>query len=163
MEWTREGFEAAGFDGFVRFAELPERDVPQVPGVYVVLRDTDAPPEFLQASPGGRFESKDPTVSLDQLQKKWNDEVRLLYVGQASGRGASGGLARRLDQYRKFGDGKPVAHWEGRYVWQLADAADLLVAWRTSPRRVEPRVEAARLLAEFRWEHRRLPFANLRW
>ena len=55
--------------------------------------------------------------------------------------------------------GQNVAHWGGRHVWQLADAYDLLVAWK--PCKDAVRQEVA-LLAAFEAKHEKLPFANLR-
>lgn len=43
------------FTGWVPFVQLPTADVPTEPGVYVVVRQTDEPPQFLDASPAGHF------------------------------------------------------------------------------------------------------------
>jgi len=54
--------------------------------------------------------------------------------------------------------GKPS---RGRFVWQLTDAADLVVAWRLTPSQ-DPKVFEASMLADFIAAFGRLPFANLK-
>lgn len=62
MDWTQRGLQNRGFRGFVRFRALPDADVPNVTGVYAVVRPTDSPPAFLARSPAGHFKGRDPTV-----------------------------------------------------------------------------------------------------
>ncbi|HVX28920.1 MAG TPA: hypothetical protein VHA53_00465, partial [Nitrolancea sp.] len=70
------------------------------------------------------------------------------------------GLRRRLDEYRRYGAGEPVAHTGGRYIWQLADSRELLVAWREEPAALA--LEQS-LIQSFKAMHDgKRPFANLR-
>lgn len=159
--WSGEALSQGGFVGFVPFDALPATGVPTAPGVYAVLRTSGAPPTFTETSGAGRFKGKDPSVSPDVLAAKWIDGPEVVYIGKAT-RGSAGrrGLQKRLDEYRRFGAGEPVGHWGGRYIWQLADKGDLLVAWNVTGEDA-PTVES-RMLHDFVERYGVLPFANLR-
>lgn len=148
------------FSGWVRFDDLPSADVPRGPGVYVVVRDTDVPPEFLDVSPAGHWKGRDPTEPIADLRDRWVPASRVIYIGKANvGRRGRRGLRRRLDEYRRYGAGETVAHSGGRRIWQLVDHADLLVAWRETPDADTAEAESS-MIAAFRKRHGRLPFAN---
>ncbi|WP_236747069.1 hypothetical protein [Mycobacteroides abscessus] len=150
-----------GFVGGVPFTALAGQ-VPAEPGVYVVTwpHHTECP-AFLRSSPAGRFKGKNPSVPVERLAAKWVVGEGVVYIGKASARHARrGGLAARLDEYRRFGAGERVAHWGGRFIWQVERSDELIVWWQAVD---SPEVEEKRLLAEFIISHEgRLPFANLR-
>lgn len=151
--WLR----AAGYSGFVPFSELERADVPREVGVYVVLRESIAPPTFLAQSGAGRFKGKDPTVPIDVLRERWIPTAQIVNVGKA-GPTPKRHLAKRLREYRRFGEGEPVGHWGGRLIWQLADHADLLVAWSIAE---HPACAESTLIRGFASVYGRRPFANL--
>lgn len=154
--------ELTGFAGWITFAELPFADVPRGPGVYVIVRPSDEPPDFLGESPAGHWKGKDPTLPVEELEARWVAGERIVYIGKANaGRRGRRGLRKRLDEYRRYGAGERVGHWGGRRIWQLADHADLLVAWRETPDAHAAPTESA-MLAAFETRHDRLPFANMR-
>lgn len=152
MDFSRSGLEKAGFRGFVSLARLEPTAVPTHGGVYAVIREGDDDPVLLADSVGGHFKGKNPTVERSVLERKWVAGCTVVYIGKATS------LRSRLRQYRDFGCGKPVGHWGGRYIWQLEDCSDLLVAWRSE---VEPRDAERALLADFTARYGRLPFANI--
>jgi hypothetical protein len=160
---TTEPIDLAGFTGWAPFAALSSGVVPTGPGVYVIVRTTDNPPSFLDVSPAGHFKGKNPTVPVDELQQLWVPGTRIVYIGKANQGGGSRkrGLYKRLDEFRRFGAGEPVAHTGGRRIWQLADHADLLVGWRETDDTEAADIETA-MIARFRAHHGRLPFANMR-
>ncbi|GAA1945203.1 GIY-YIG nuclease family protein [Agromyces allii] len=142
-----------GFSGSVRFDLLPSVRVPTGPGVYVVVRESDAPPAFLETNPAGWFKGKNPTLPVGELERAWVPAASVIYIGKATN------LRRRLSEYRRHGAGQLVGHWGGRMIWQLADSADLRVSWRETPD-VDPESVESGLLADFAAEHGTLPFAN---
>jgi hypothetical protein len=162
MRLTCEGLRAADFSGFMVLAALSDAEVPQEAGVYVVLRPAAARPIFLPQSIGGWFKGKDPSVDTASLQRKWVDGAEVLYIGKADARKNGGGLGQRIREYRHFGAGEPVGHWGGRYIWQLVDSAELLIAWRVSSADESPSAIEAAMIDDFHEEYRVLPFANLR-
>ncbi len=122
----------------------------------MAFRPSSEEPAFLDANPGGRFKGKDPTVAPEVLRAKWVPRSHVVYIGKAD-------IAnRRLAQFAHFGAGEPVGHWGGRYIWQLDDSDELLVAWHAISWSELAREYEVRLLARFAELHAGArPFANL--
>jgi hypothetical protein len=159
--WSRRALEEGGFRGFVPFAALTAADVPAAPGVYAVVRASDAAPTFSEGSPAGHFKGKDPALPVDALAEHWIDGPEVLYIGSATlGSTGKRGLRKRVDEYRRHGAGEPVGHWGGRSIWQLGERDDLLVAWNATDE--DPAVLKSRMLGHFVDRYGKLPFANLR-
>lgn len=139
-----EALSTLGFIGWRTWDELRETsfaEVPRTGGASVVVRRAVA----------------DPTVPLQRLQAEWLSGAQLLYVGKADD------LRRRLRRYADFGAGRPVGHWGGRFVWQLADSDELLVGWKGTTDDGTPLALETEILDRFaRTSNGRLPFANLR-
>jgi hypothetical protein len=152
--WSRPRLSAAGFGGWVTFAELADclPEITRDGGVYVVLRD-GGKPEFLPANPGGRFKGRDPSITGDALAVNWALGASVVYIGKADN------LRRRLREFMRFGAGEPIGHWGGRPIWQLADSGFLLVAWAETPGRAPREIEATMINA-FRAAWGKPPFAN---
>jgi hypothetical protein len=159
---TLDDLRALGFEGFLTIAalrEAPGEGVPVAPGAWVVLRESPGLPHFLASSTGADWRGQDPTVSADTLGARWVANARILYVGAAPGLGVRALLQQRIKRFVRFGQGRRVAHWSGRYVWQLAGSAALRVAWRVTPAQ-QARGAADQVLAAFAGRHGMPPFAN---
>jgi len=83
-----------------------------------------------------------------------------LYIGKAGGSGSSATLRNRLTAYIRFGAGRPVGHWGGRLIWQLRDASDLQICWKSTGDH-QPREVEKQLIHAFITAHGTRPFANL--
>ena len=163
IESDRNKLQRDSFVGFLSVGELRKyslSQVPDEPGVYVFLREADQEVTFLDRSTGGHFKEKDPTVSLDDLEKTWVNHTYIIYIGKAGKAEGSATLRSRLRQYLSFGKGAATAHWGGRYIWQLVDSKELIVCWRTTDVH-QARIIERQMLEAFENEHGRLPFANL--
>jgi len=145
--------ENHGFGGFIPLleTELAGR-IPSQPGVYAVLAEGREEPAFAGLSCGGRFKGKDPTVDRSILRSKFVGGCETVYIGRATR------LDRRVHLLARFGRGEPVAHWGGRYLWQLERPESLRVAWRVE---ADPVEAEASLLDDFETAFGQLPFANL--
>lgn len=156
----------AGFEGFISVSDLWKDSsvIPDIKGVYMVVRTTDTAPVFLEKGKGGFFRGKNPNVSLDILHEKWVDDTCVVYIGQAGGirnnKQPQSTLRSRLRQYLHFGQGKPVGHQGGCYIWQLEDAADLLFCWKPLPTDDPGKVETAFISAFKKHYGGQWPFAN---
>lgn len=152
-----------GFLGFlsVRELRLSTDIIPKIRGVYVVIRNKDNAPEFLIKGTGGFFKKKDPNVSIDELNNNWIEDSKIVYIGKGGDPGVDATLNSRIKQYLSFGKGGKVGHYGGRYIWQLSDAEDLILAWKTLPDEIPSEVETS-MIEEFKRLHNgRRPFANL--
>lgn len=154
-----------GFVGFQSIRELRQSklaDVPNSPGVYVILR-AEGPTQqtFRNRSNGGHFKGQDPSVSIEELRANWIDGAVVLYIGKAGGTGQQATLRSRIAKLLEFGSGKPAAHWGGRYIWQMHGSDNLIVCWRVLEVE-DPRDFEKQLLNRFKSHYGRLPFANLR-
>jgi hypothetical protein len=161
MQFTRKGLKAEGFAGFRPIQDLEIMRIPQTTGLFAVLRPENFQPHYLKKSTAGVFKKKDPTLPEPTITAEWVDDAAVLYIGKA-GPGSKGnrGLRRQIQEFVDFGQGKPPGHWDGRLIWQLADAGSLLIAWKELPAGQLSTAEAA-YHAAFVKEFGKLPFANL--
>lgn len=161
MQFTRKSLKADGFTGFTPIRELETMRIPQGTGLFAVLAPDGFQPRFLPKSPAGKFKKKDPTLPASVLAAEWVPDAAVLYLGKA-GPGSKGnrGLRRQVQEFVDFGSGKPPGHWDGRLIWQLADAGSLIMAWKELPAHQLNDAEAD-TQAAFHHEYGRLPFANL--
>jgi len=134
--------------------------LPNEPGVYAVIRESVAPPEFLARSVAPVWRAQDPTEPVETLRERWVPGAQVLYIGRAPGPGVRSRLRQRVKRYLRFGHGRVVGHWNGRFVWQLRDHAALRVAWKATDLE-DVRPTEARLQNRFREHYGVTPFANL--
>ena len=154
---TERDLKREKFHGFVAVRRLSGQSLENVPeqcGVYAVLRTRTGKPSFRSINPGGWFKSKDPTVRIRRLRDRWVPSTQVLYFGKGNG------LRKRIRDLIRFSEGRPVGHWGGRLLWQVAGSQDFLVAWKSTPGR-EPFDVEGELMEWFRRRFGCLPFANI--
>lgn len=150
-------YKKEGFEGFIPVARLRGNTaiLPEEAGVYVVIRDSETAPQFLKEGTGGFHKGKNPNVSIAELSDNYVADSKTVYIGKATS------LRSRVRQLLRFGAGAAVGHWGGRYLWQLADSDDLLVAWKPTPGCV-PEIIESQMIRDFVSLHGKRPFANLK-
>lgn len=113
------------------FAALPTSEVPAGAAIYVVLRPDSQPPVFFDTNSGQAVRGRRHSVPISDFDAAWVPDAEVVYIGKAD-RGASGDrvLSKRLDEYRRYGADLGGNHNGGRYLSQLRNSEDLLVAWR---------------------------------
>lgn len=158
-----DDLRALGYEGFLTVSQLRDEgaeSVPVEPGAWVVLRDgSSAVPRFLPRSSAAPWRGQDPTMTADALGARWVAHAYILYVGVAPGTGVRHLLQQRIKRFLRFGSGRNVAHWGGRFIWQLAGSASLRIAWHVTG--AEGAREAADdMLRAFAERHSMQPFAN---
>lgn len=149
-------YQNEGFNGFVKVSDLRLSTgvLPETQGVYVVIRTNSEKPQFLECGTGGHFKGRNPNVTLSELENNLVPGSNVMYIGKATS------LRNRVKQLLRFGAGSNVGHWGGRYLWQLADANDLVIAWKETPME-DPRAVEVRMLTEYVNKYGKRPFANL--
>ena len=161
---SRAFLEQQGFEGFLMAGQLRHdrcEELPSVPGVYALLRETIEPPEFMTRSNAAEYRGENPTRPIDELMERWVPGAQVLYFGRACGPGVRSLIKQRVKRYMRFGQGRVVGHWGGRFVWQLRDHSSLRIAWKTLEGG-DPAQFEAELQRRFREHYGTLPFANVR-
>lgn len=158
---TRKTLRTEGFAGFRPMGELDIMRVPQSTGIFAIVAPDKFHAQFLKKSTAGVFKKKDPTLPAAALEKEWVPDSDVLYIGKAGpGSKANRGLRRQIKEFIDFGEGKPPGHWDGRLIWQVAQARHLMVAWLELPAEAVVPAEAY-YHTRFIESYERLPFANL--
>ena len=150
----------SGFEGFVAIKDLwiDKSIIPKEMGVYMIL-NTEHDVKFINPGVGGFFKGKDPNVDIQSLKEKYVESL-VVYIGKAGGSSSKATLFSRLGQYLRFGLTKNVAHYGGRYIWQIKNHNNLVVSWKVLNVE-EPIIVEKELLSFFKEEYGKLPFANL--
>jgi hypothetical protein len=167
--WTVSDIKEFGFKGFVKVSDLLNNynQIPDERGVYLILKPETGNIEFLKIGCGGFFKQRNPNVAVDILKNKWIENSDVLYIGQAggirNGKWSDSTLRKRLKDYIKFGEGKPVGHSGGRYIWQINRSKDLIVCWKALPNKSQDPIEVeSDLIKNFKTRYNSWPFANLK-
>lgn len=143
-----------GFTGFKTIEKLrtDKSFIPKEKGVYMIL-NLEEEINFLETGSGGFFKGKNPNVEIETLKENWVEKTDVVYIGKATE------LQKRLNQYFKFGNGKNVGHYGGRYIWQLEKPENLLVCWKITNE--DPDKVESELIEKFKEIYSKRPFANL--
>jgi hypothetical protein len=113
--------EEQGFEGFQTVYDLwlaKCQPIPEKPGVYLVLRDADGPPNYLDKSRAGLYKQQSLTVPVSDLESNWVENALVIYIGKAGGPGIAQGLKSRIRKYVNSGFGSKAQRRGGKLIWQ---------------------------------------------
>ncbi len=152
------GLKELGFRGFVSVERLRSRhdDVPNAPGVYLVVTVSLSAPAFLKVGSGGHFKQRNPNEPIERLKREWVKGAVILYVGCTSRP-----LRDRIGEMLLFGQGRAIGHWGGRLVWQIDQPERLVLCWKQITNKGVEQVKSD-LIQDFKEAYGgKRPFANL--
>lgn len=154
--------DGEGFEGFRTVAQLYAdgcEEIPNLRGIFAVVRESLDPPLFMPKSTAAHFRDTDPTIPVAELETRWVPGAQILCFGRARGPGVRSLLKQRIKRYLRFGHGRHVAHWGGRAIWQLRDHSALRIAWKPTPKDDPARAEDE-YQHRFETHYGTPPFAN---
>jgi len=158
------GLHQADFKGFETISCLQKTfcsGVPEQSGIYLVIWPHDRLPVFLSSSLGGHFKGKNPTVSQSELNARWVQGSKVIYIGKAGSAQGAVTLRKRMLSYMKFGMGKPIGHWGGPYIWQIDGSGTLQICWKVTTGALVESLEK-QLIKDFTSQYTKRPYANLK-
>jgi len=163
-----ESLKKEGFVGFKTVAKLRENRsiIPRVRGIYMVLYLGEGRPKFVAKGTGGEFKGEDKNVAISLLESKWVSNTIVIYIGQAggvlAGKWSEATLFDRVRRYIKYGEGRPVGHQGGCYIWQISGCEELVLCWKPLPNHIsDPKQIEGELIKEFMSKYDgKMPFAN---
>lgn len=128
--------------------------VPEVPGVYWVLRPEGMTIHFTEHT----YNRSAKLYPVERLSNKYKDcaDQEVLYIGKADGKK---GLRQRLKQYMNYGWDHATNHKGGRAIWQIEDAGLLLLAFEECE---DAEAREKQLLADYKAKNGSYPLANWR-
>jgi len=129
-------------------------DLPKQKGVYAVIYRGNGKPEFVEVGTGGHFRGRNPNVPIKTLHEKWKTNY-VLYIGRANKDKDENDstIFDRVKLYMRFGNGKAVGHWGGRYIWQIKGCGELEIHYMACD---NPQAKESELIQKYQ------PFANLK-
>jgi hypothetical protein len=165
---TRSELLEMGFLGFIKLRDIVNNYdiIPDYQGLYIVCLYDKIDISFCNPGTGGFFKGKDPNVSIEELNRKWIEGASVLYIGKAGGTAENGRiykstLRKRIKEFMRFGNGENIGHWGGRFIWQINEKDDLIIAYKVLHDE-NPVIIEKELINIFKSKYNgRLPFANL--
>lgn len=126
--FKRKHLEYYAFKGFIPIRDLRGdkiKEVPTNPGLYVVLREDDTEPNFLDKNVADFYTKKSYTFDIELLKERWVKGQHLIYISAAKS------LRQKIRWYLKYKKGfEHETKIAGRIIWQIEGHNDFVIAWQ---------------------------------